>query len=74
MELMFPKKTGKKPRKVHPPSILQKKDGTCYLCMKLNDNYCRYRLTHLIHSRSVRPPAQKTNNTHIHMDTVMQAA
>lgn len=49
MELMFPKKTRKKPRKVHPQSILHKKDGTCYLCMRLNDNYSRYRLTHKHH-------------------------
>lgn len=23
----------------HPKSILHRKDGTCYLCMKLNQNY-----------------------------------
>lgn len=41
-ELMFPKPTKKKKRKKHKASILHCKDGTCYLCMKLNHNYRKY--------------------------------
>lgn len=37
--LLFPKRTVKKKRKRHKPSILQKKDGTCYLCRKLHGDY-----------------------------------
>lgn len=37
--LMFPKTRGKKKRKSHPKSILHEKDGTCYLCMLLHDDY-----------------------------------
>ena len=35
----YPKPKYKKPRQTHPQSILQKKDGTCYLCRKLEHNY-----------------------------------
>lgn len=34
--LGYPKKTAKKRRKSHKASILQKKDGTCYLCRMLH--------------------------------------
>ena len=37
--LMFPKTPTRKKRKVHKASILHRKDGTCYLCMKLNGDY-----------------------------------
>ena len=37
--LMFPKIPAKKKRKKHKASILHKKDGTCYLCMKLHGDY-----------------------------------
>ena len=37
--LMFPKKKWKKKRKQHKKSILHQKDGTCYLCMMLENNY-----------------------------------
>lgn len=47
--LMYPKTPGKKKRKKHPPSILHKKDGTCYLCMKLYENYAVYRTVHEHH-------------------------
>ena len=46
---MFPKIKSKKRRKKHPPSILHKKDGTCYLCMRLLDNYSQYRIVHEHH-------------------------
>lgn len=38
-ELMFPKKPGKKKRKKHSPSIIQPKDGGCYLCELLHNDY-----------------------------------
>ena len=37
--MMFPKIPKKKKRKKHKASILHKKDGTCYLCMKLHGDY-----------------------------------
>jgi len=37
--LLFPKRSEKKRRKRHKKSILQQKDGTCYLCMKLSGDY-----------------------------------
>lgn len=37
--MMYPKKQKKKKRKKHMASILQNKDGTCYLCMKLDGSY-----------------------------------
>lgn len=37
--LMFQKKPSKKKRKRHKASILHEKDGTCYLCVKLNNDY-----------------------------------
>lgn len=40
--LMFPKKPRKKKRKQHKKSILHTKDGTCYLCMKLEKDSCTH--------------------------------
>lgn len=37
--LMFPKNPSKKRRMKHKASILQEKDGRCYLCMKLHNDY-----------------------------------
>lgn len=34
LSTMYPKKHGKKKRQKHKDSILQGKDGRCYLCMK----------------------------------------
>lgn len=48
-ELMFPKGKKKKRRKQHKKSILQEKDGTCYLCRKLYGNYQRYPSVHKHH-------------------------
>lgn len=39
--LLFPKQRKKKRRKKHQ-SILQKKDGRCFLCMILYQNYIQY--------------------------------
>lgn len=36
---MLEKSKTKKKRKRHKSSIVQKKDGRCYLCMKLENNY-----------------------------------
>lgn len=44
--MMFPKKPKKKKRKRHRKSILHCKDGTCYLCMKLDGNYCTHSVLH----------------------------
>ncbi len=38
-DLMYPKRQSKKPRKKHTPSIIQSKDGGCYLCEKLHGDY-----------------------------------
>ena len=38
-DLMYPKRRNKKPRKRHSPSIIQPKDGGCYLCEKLHEDY-----------------------------------
>ncbi len=38
-ELTFPKTAGRRKRKKHKPSVLHAKDGTCFLCMYLNDDY-----------------------------------
>ena len=35
----YPKPKYKQPRMAHPQSILQEKDGTCYLCRKLDGIY-----------------------------------
>jgi len=49
MSLLYPKPVWKKKRKKHKPSILHCKDGTCYLCMKLNGNYRIHRALHKHH-------------------------
>lgn len=43
--LLFPKQPKKKKRKVHPKSIMHQKDGTCYLCILLEDNYMIHQMT-----------------------------
>lgn len=37
--MLFPKIPEKKKRMKHKPSILQEKDGRCYLCKKLHNDY-----------------------------------
>ena len=49
--LKFPKKSGTKRRKKHKASILQdRSDGTCYLCVRLHEDYQihKYREEHHI--------------------------
>lgn len=41
--LMFPKNPGKKKRKKHPKSIMHQKDGTCYLCVELHDDFMQHK-------------------------------
>ena len=50
--LLFPKIKSKKKRKKHPPSILHQKDGTCYLCIRLYENYSIYGIVHEHHEYS----------------------
>lgn len=38
MDLLFPKQNKRK-RKAHKRSVLQTKDGTCYLCVMLHGDY-----------------------------------
>jgi len=38
-DLKYPKRRSKKPRKKHSPSIIQPRDGGCYLCEKLHGDY-----------------------------------
>ncbi len=40
--MKYPKRQFKKKRLRHPKSIIHEKDGTCYLCMKLNNDYRIY--------------------------------
>ena len=47
--LLYPKIVKKKKRKVHKKSILQEKDGRCYLCMILNNDHRIHRITHEHH-------------------------
>ena len=47
--LMFPKTKNRKKRKKHGKSILHCRDGTCYLCMKLDGNYGEQRTLHEHH-------------------------
>lgn len=47
--LMFPKQGRKKKRKSHGKSILHCRDGTCYLCMKLDGNYRTHSTLHKHH-------------------------
>lgn len=37
--LMFPKSQTKRKKRQHRDSILQKKDGRCWLCMRLHGDY-----------------------------------
>lgn len=48
--MLFPKPERQKKRKKHRKSILQEKDGHCYLCMKLHDDY---RIHSVIHEHHV---------------------
>ena len=47
--LILPKTPKKKKRKTHKASILHKKDGTCYLCIRLHSDYRIHRVTHEHH-------------------------
>ena len=47
--LMFPKKPGKKRRKHHPKSIMQERDGTCYLCAALHGDFRYHKTLHEHH-------------------------
>ncbi|MED9967287.1 MAG: hypothetical protein UFJ18_10905 [Blautia sp.] len=48
--LLFPKTQMKKKRMRHPKSILQNKETrTCFLCVKLHDNYSVYPILHEHH-------------------------
>ena len=43
-ELMYPKTPTKKRVKSHKESILQNRDGTCYLYVKLHGEYCYHEI------------------------------
>lgn len=45
---MFQKKKKTKKKREHKPSILQVKDGSCYLCM-MEGNYRKYAIVHKHH-------------------------
>jgi len=49
MGLMFPKPQRTKRRMKHRSSILHCRDGTCYLCMRLNGDYRHYTVVHEHH-------------------------
>lgn len=48
--MMFPKPQRRKKRKKHKASILQSRDGTCYLCMKLSKDY---RIRPVVHEHHI---------------------
>lgn len=48
-EFMFPKEKKKKKRKKRRASIMQRKDGTCYLCRKLHGDWSRKQPIHEHH-------------------------
>ena len=47
--LMYPKQPGKKKRKKHSPSIIKQEPGTCYLCVRLNQDYVQHKALHKHH-------------------------
>lgn len=47
--MKLPKPLKSKKRKKHKPSIMHTRDGTCYLCMKLNKDYRRHQTLHEHH-------------------------
>lgn len=47
--MIYPKSSKYKKRKHHKRSILHVKDGTCYLCMKLRNDYRCHRVVHEHH-------------------------
>ena len=47
--LLFPKQKAAKKRKTHKPSILHRKDGTCYLCVRLHGDYRCHPMVHEHH-------------------------
>lgn len=47
--LEFPKQAKKKKRKKHLQSIMQKNDGTCFLCRVLKDDWTRKQTLHEHH-------------------------
>ncbi|RZT00921.1 hypothetical protein [Cuneatibacter caecimuris] len=48
--MLYPKPQYKKKRKQHKPSILHEKNGTCYLCIKL---YQDYRIHPVVHEHHI---------------------
>jgi hypothetical protein len=46
---MYKKSVQKKKRKQHKPSILQKRDGTCYLCIRMHGDYRIHQVLHEHH-------------------------
>ena len=57
--LMFPKTQKKRKKRMkHPKSILQEKNGTCYLCMLLDGNHKKHLLLDEHHS----PDTLSTNS------------
>lgn len=47
--LMFPKGSKKKKKRIHKKSILHQRDGTCYLCVRLHQDYSRHKVVHEHH-------------------------
>lgn len=49
MGLMYPKSRYTKKRRRHRSSILHDRDGTCFLCMRLNQDYRLHQVVHEHH-------------------------
>lgn len=47
--MLFPKKESSKKRHRHAESIMQKKDGRCWLCMRLHKDFTIYPAVHKHH-------------------------
>lgn len=53
--LMYPKPGKTKKKKKHKQSILHSKDGTCYLCIKLNGDCRHHKMVHEHHIYNGNP-------------------
>lgn len=47
--IMYPKNIRKKRKQRHLKSIMHQKDGTCYLCVQLHDDYRYHKILHEHH-------------------------
>ena len=67
-ELLFPKEKGRRKKKKHRESIIQPKDGTCYLCMKLHNDYSvKYTEEHHVYFGPGQRAVSEANGFKVHL-------